>query len=112
MSSSSSRPLLTDSPWFWLLLFAGMALAALLVVSPKYARRQEGVERKFHAREELARRRATGSTGLPDQPDQEPPEQPNLIVPLWTLASGLAAIMLFALWQLYRSRRSASINSG
>lgn len=41
---------LSDSPWFWLLLFSATAIFALLVVSPKYVRRQGRLIRQFEAR--------------------------------------------------------------
>jgi hypothetical protein len=41
---------LAESPWFWVILFASMALAALVVVRPKYTLRQARLEQRFDNR--------------------------------------------------------------
>ena len=43
--------LLTDSPWFWLLLFSTFALFAMVATGRKYALRQGGIETKFQNRQ-------------------------------------------------------------
>jgi len=86
----------TDSPWFWALMFAVMALVGIAAIAPKFDRRQRQVEGRFLGREEAAierQRRAAGlsPTDLAESaraPDARPPER---IVPLWTLASLAAA---------------------
>ncbi|HEX3871119.1 MAG TPA: hypothetical protein VHV77_11815, partial [Pirellulales bacterium] len=35
----------TDSPWFWLLIFATAAVVGLAAIGPKHLRRQERLER-------------------------------------------------------------------
>ncbi|MEX0713722.1 MAG: hypothetical protein WD278_15390 [Pirellulales bacterium] len=45
---------ISDSPWFWLFVFGGMGLVALVTVSPKYARRQERLERMHQTRQRVA----------------------------------------------------------
>ena len=35
---------LADSPWFWLLLFGVMGLVAVIVVGPRFSRRQSRLE--------------------------------------------------------------------
>ncbi len=50
--SSSQR--WSETPWFWLLLFSGMALLALVAVNPKYRRRQGRLIRQFEARQQRA----------------------------------------------------------
>jgi len=47
----SERPPATDSPWFWVYLFATVGLAFLLVMLPKIERRQAQIEGKYHALE-------------------------------------------------------------
>jgi hypothetical protein len=53
MTSDQSRsptPLktpLAESPWFWLALFAGMALFALVVIQGKYTRRQGRIDQRY-----------------------------------------------------------------
>ena len=62
----------TDSPWFWAAAFAYFGLVWLAAIGPKYAQRQEAVERRFEARQEIARRRASGELKLNTGPDAEP----------------------------------------
>lgn len=45
-----SRPPLSDSPWFWLALFSGMACLALVAIDPKFTRRQARIEHRFENR--------------------------------------------------------------
>jgi hypothetical protein len=47
---SKSSTKLADSPWFWFLLFGLMALAALVVVGPKLARRQSQLQQNYEGR--------------------------------------------------------------
>jgi hypothetical protein len=56
--SQKSDRQLADSPWFWLSLFLAAALVALMVVSPKFAHRQERLERMNDTREQIARQSA------------------------------------------------------
>ncbi|HET6880227.1 MAG TPA: hypothetical protein VFI31_08735 [Pirellulales bacterium] len=42
---------LTDSPWFWLLLFGSVGLVMLTAVEPKFAKRQERIERMHQSRQ-------------------------------------------------------------
>ncbi|MFM8953749.1 MAG: hypothetical protein ACKOOF_11925 [Planctomycetaceae bacterium] len=87
---------LTDSPWFWALMFAVMALVGIVAIAPKFDRRQRQVEGRFLGRQEAAVERQRRADGLPATdlaesarpPDARPPER---IVPLWTRASLAAA---------------------
>ncbi|HVC93251.1 MAG TPA: hypothetical protein VND64_06145 [Pirellulales bacterium] len=49
---------LSDSPWFWFLLFGSMALAMLTAIEPKFTRRYERLERMHQARNQVALRTA------------------------------------------------------
>src|SRR3954465_7812428 len=44
----------TDSPWFWVYLFATAALIALALIGPKFAARQAQIEREFQGRQRVA----------------------------------------------------------
>jgi hypothetical protein len=48
MSDSEHHPL--ESPWFWLLVFSTMALVAVLLIGPKFMRRQARLEQKLEGR--------------------------------------------------------------
>ncbi|MGY8770636.1 MAG: hypothetical protein ACKVH8_19655 [Pirellulales bacterium] len=50
-TDSKIREPLTDSPWFWLYLFATFAIVTMVFIGPKYQRRQADIERQHHARE-------------------------------------------------------------
>jgi hypothetical protein len=102
---STPSPPLTDSPWFWGLLFSLMALIGLGLISPKFAKRQGQLERRFLGREQAALERHRRLEGLPATDLADTAREPmpfdgaagagqgGTIVPLWTLASvaGLAA---------------------
>lgn len=48
MSDTTHHPL--ESPWFWLMVFSTMALLAVVVIGPKYMRRQARLEQKLEGR--------------------------------------------------------------
>ena len=108
---TDQRPPITDSPWFWLIVFSCSALAGLVAIAPKYSVRQAGVERKSAAREEVARRRHAqeplpGDTAA-DLP-VDPAEQRTLQVPLVTLVATmllLVGTIAFSGWKLRGSMR-------
>lgn len=47
----AARPSLTDSAWFWLMLFSCMSLLALQLMDWKYNERQARLERQFQGRQ-------------------------------------------------------------
>lgn len=81
----SRPPPITDSPWFWLLLFGGVALVMLTAIEPKFSRRQERLDRMQQSRQ-LGRPVAPGG----DDADSSP-------APLWqpTRRANLRPLMLF-----------------
>jgi hypothetical protein len=110
---------LTDSPWFWTAVFAFVGLVWLAAFGPKYARRQEMIERRYEARLEIARRHAAGqlareSAARPARPgepldDQAAGREPGedvaaapheLLIPLEPLAFVLACVLEVAVWRL------------
>jgi len=105
---NSSRPPLTDSPWFWVLLFAVAGLIALLTIAPQYRPRQRRIEMQYMAREEMLRRRAEGEpvareTGL--EGDAAPPAAGELMIPLWPLGLALLGVIAGSSAMLWRARR-------
>jgi Flp pilus assembly protein TadB len=102
---------LSDSPWFWLLMFGAAAVAALAAVAPKHVRRQERLVRMQAARERLqsaAVRSAAGPNSSPPSTEDSAPwvvEQPHVSVrPLMVfLASALFVAALVAGWMQVRA---------
>lgn len=112
MNTASEDPPhgLTDSPWFWGLLFSVMALAGTLLIAPKFDVRQRQVEGRFLGRQAAAIERERRSAGLEpvdlaaEARDREE-AQPGRIVPLWTLATGAALAAVGSGVMLWRERR-------
>ena len=107
---AQSEPLrLTDSPWFWGLMFSVMALAGIGLIAPKFDVRQRQVEGRYLGRDAAARERARRSAGL-DAVDlaeaarDREEAQPGRIVPLWTLAIASAAAAAGCGAMLWRER--------
>jgi hypothetical protein len=102
-------PRLSDSPWFWAMLFGAAGAAILLLAAPQYAKRQRRLEMQYYARQEIERRQVEGQAVARD-PGQEgsapPPEPGQLVIGLWplvVLSTTLCAISAAMLW---RSRRA------
>ena len=89
---------LSDSPWFWLYLFATAGLIALWLAGGKYGPRQAQLERQFQAREE-ARLAARGET-----PPLQRSSPERLSIPLWPLYYFLAALVAVGWGQLWWRR--------
>ncbi len=108
----TDRTPITDSPWYWVLLFSLMALVALAAISGKYGRRQANIERQYQARERIAEKRAAennspASARIVDQQDRRPLATPaDHLVPLWPLAILLALAALVAAAMLVRASRA------
>lgn len=103
---------LTDSPWFWALLFSLMALVGLGLIAPKFDVRQRQVEGRFLGRQQAAIERERRLAGLPpvdlaaEAQDREA-VAPRRIVPLWTLAAAATAAAIGSGIMLARERRTA-----
>ena len=101
-------PPVTDSPWFWIALFGAMGLAALLAVSPKYGQRQAAIERKYQARQQMAR----SADGMPIAGETRPPtdvaysDPNNTIVTLWPIRLVVLLVTVVSAAQLVRQRRA------
>jgi hypothetical protein len=90
---------LTDSPWFWVLVFSLMGLGALVAISGKYGQRQSRLERQYQARERVRE----DSMSDPARREYSSPER--TLVPLWPLAVVLIAVAVGAAVMLDRERR-------
>jgi len=84
------RPPLTDSGWFWGLIFSATALAGLGLIGPKWDWRQRQLESRYL---------------LADSAVDRELAVPARIVPAWTLAALAAAGVIASAGMLWRERR-------
>lgn len=98
------KPPITDSPWFWVLLFSLVGLIALATISGQYGKRQARLERQYQARERIrAGATGDGAVGDPARRDYSTPEK--TLVPIWPLAIALGGTVVFAAVMLAREQR-------
>jgi hypothetical protein len=109
---NSTQPV-TESPWFWVLIFSLMALLALVAIGGKYGRRQANIEVEYQARERIDERTANaqGNNSADDSRTDELADRRafaspgNTLVPIWPLAAILLVVALFATFMLVRGQR-------
>ena len=107
-STTTTRPPITDSPWFWAALFTGVGLAALLATGGKFGKRQANIENKFQARSAVASgtlevtNDGAGVKRAGKAPEYSTPEKQ--IIPLWPLQVGLGVLCAASLGLLLRQR--------
>lgn len=92
----------TESPWFWVLIFSLAALAAIATIGPKFERREEAIETKFHARE-----RAVGREAI-EKPAEDAAQDGPQWQPIFTLgpiAGVVALVAVVAMVNLVRLHR-------
>ncbi len=101
MPSRPDHPL--ESPWFWLLVFSLMALVAVVLIGPKYMRRQARLEQKLEGRVRAQQPLETrpAETQLGERGGGE-----NDIVTIAPLASFLGILVGVAWFQWTRERAS------
>jgi len=92
----------TESPWFWVMLFSLAGLAALATIGPKFEQREQVIETKFHARERAAGREAIDPSG-DDVPAEAPRWRP--IFTLGPIAGILSVIAIVAMINVSRFHR-------
>jgi hypothetical protein len=112
---SFRQPPLTDSGWFWALLFSLMALVALGVIGPKWDWRQRQLEGRYLGREQAAaerQRRAEGlaPVDLAETAAEREAVAPGRIVPAWTLATLAGAAAVGSAAMLWRERRAKLVS--
>jgi len=117
VTSPDPRPPLTDSGWFWALLFSLMGLVGIALIAPKWDWRQRQLESRYLGREEAAlerQRRAAGLEPVDLADSAAAPEQaaPGRIVPAWTLVAVAAAATAGSAAMLWRERRTGPVSPG
>jgi len=103
-------PPVTDSMWFWMGLFALMALVGSAAIARKFDARQGQLEGRFLGREQAAAERHRRAAGLPpidlaDAAREREAVATSRIVPLWTLMSLATAGAAVSFAMLARERR-------
>lgn len=96
------RPPITDSPWFWVELFSGMALLGILIIGPKFVQRQGQIERRFEGRQHAYSSPAGEGTAEPVLTSRE--TEGSNRVSLMPLAALVALVMGISAVMLLRSR--------
>jgi hypothetical protein len=89
--SNKAPPSVTETPWFWLMLFSLAGLAAVATIGPKFDRREQSIETKFHARERGLGREAV------EQPDENTPAQVPQWNPIFTVGPIVGVLGVVAL---------------
>jgi hypothetical protein len=97
--STNQPPPITDSPWFWVLLFSLMGLVALAAISGQYGKRQARLERQYQARERI-RDEAVGDPGRRDYSIAD-----KTLIPIWPLAVPLGGVVVLAAVMLGREHQ-------
>jgi len=105
------RPPLTDSGWFWSLMFSLMALVGIVMIAPKWDWRQRQLESRYIGREQAAAERQRRSAGLDpedlaDTAVDRDVAAPGRIVPAWTLVALATAATFFSATMLWRERHT------
>jgi hypothetical protein len=111
-NAQNDLPPVTDSPWFWALVFSVVGMAALAIICGKYGKRQAGIERQFQARERTAEQvAAVGEDGtIADKASQDVPipqysDAGRLLISIWPLFVVLSAVGVLAAIMLSRERK-------
>ena len=102
----------TDSPWFWIGLFAWAAILGLIAIGPKYAARQQGLERRQEGRETGWRNRVAdrassegaSADGAADEP--APALARRMLLPLFAV---LGLVLIAATWAILIRRVKARV---
>lgn len=91
------------------MLFCAAGAGILLVMTPRYSKRQTRLEMQYYARQEIARRQVEGADAASppgEEGDAPPPVVGELLIPLWPLWALLAIAFVVSALMLRRSRRA------
>lgn len=106
-SPPASRQPISDSPWFWLYLFATGGLISLVLITPKFSQRQVEIERQAQGRERAFQSRAG------EQPTTAMSTRGDTVITLWPLYCLLGAMLtvgwVILWWNRFRSGRLAQV---
>ena len=107
----AKQPPLTDSGWFWAVMFSSMSLVAIGLIGPTWDWRQRQLEGRYLGREQAAaerRRRAEGlePVDLAESAAAREAVASGRIVPAWTLTAFAAAAAAASSLMLWRERRA------
>lgn len=106
-------PPLTDSGWFWALMFSLMSIVGIGLIAPKWDWRQRQLESRYVGREHAAVERQRRSDGrapvdLAETASDREIVAPQRIVPAWTLPTLAAIAASCSAIMLWRERRHLS----
>ena len=100
----SERLPITDSPWFWVVLFSIFGLILLLLFYPKYRDLQSMRERQYQARERV-------QEDATNDPTRRAYSRPDAtLIPLWPLVVLLGGVAAVAAAMLIRGRRGSHVD--
>jgi hypothetical protein len=94
------------------MVFCAAGLLVLLVIWPKYVKRQSRLELQYHAGQEITRRRAEGAAES-REPGTEgatpPPAEGEPLISLWPLSAVLLMLLVVSAVMFRRGRRPQSL---
>ncbi len=102
MDPQPKRSSIVDSPWYWIYVFCAAALIALIVIGPKFARRQTLDERNYQARQRA------NQAALGQEPDVPLSTEDNRIItltPLFLIVAVVFTVAWAIVWWSHLGRR-------
>lgn len=108
-SPPGKLPPLTDSAWFWVFMFSGVAMLGIIAVGPKYVRRQARAEQRYANRVQTWQHQQQAAEGSAESTELEAGrlmESQSPRASLIPLAAAVALVMAVAAGGLIVTRRS------